>query len=158
MSKQLILYPPAQPLLEHDLPLWLEEEDEDEVYSTPLCTLGITMGGKQQDEDDMIENLIQNPPPSVSPLEEIVRETQNNPPTDLCVAESTSLHVKNIEFGLERTLKINPSLSTSQEKELCSLLRKHLDAFPWSYKEMKGVHPSVFTHHIYIKDGCKPVR
>jgi len=29
MSKQLILYPPAQPLLEHDLPLWLEEEDED---------------------------------------------------------------------------------------------------------------------------------
>jgi len=25
MSKQLVLYPPAQPLLEHDLPLWLEE-------------------------------------------------------------------------------------------------------------------------------------
>lgn len=32
MSKQLVLYPPAQPLLEHDLPLWLEEEDEDEFY------------------------------------------------------------------------------------------------------------------------------
>lgn len=46
MSKQLILYHLAQPLLEHDLPLWLEEEDEDEVYSAPLCTLGIAMGGK----------------------------------------------------------------------------------------------------------------
>ena len=46
MSKQLILYPLAQTLLEHDLPLWLEEEDEDEVYSTPLCTLEIAMGGK----------------------------------------------------------------------------------------------------------------
>ena len=23
---------------------------------------------------------------------------------------------------------------------------------------MKGVHPSVCTHHIYIKEGCKPVR
>jgi len=34
------------------------------------------MGGRSQDEDDMIENLIQNPPPSVSPLEDIVRETQ----------------------------------------------------------------------------------
>jgi len=45
MSKQLILYPPTQPLLEHDLPLWLEEEDEDEVYSMPLCALEITMGG-----------------------------------------------------------------------------------------------------------------
>lgn len=57
ISKQLILYPPAQPLLKHDWPLWLDEEDEDEVYLTPLCALGITMG-EQQGEDDMIENLI----------------------------------------------------------------------------------------------------
>ena len=47
MSNQLILYPPAKPFLEHDLPLWLEEEDEDEVYSTPLCTVEATMGGPQ---------------------------------------------------------------------------------------------------------------
>eukprot|EP00253_Pinus_taeda_P013556 PITA_13556 len=63
-----------------------------------------------------------------------------------------------MEFGPERTLKINSSLSTSQEKELCSLLRNHLDAFAWSYKEMKGVHPSICTHHIYIKEDCKPVK
>lgn len=113
MSKQLILYPPTQPLLEHDLPLWLEEEDEDEVYSALLCTLETALGGKPQDEDDMNKNLIQNPPPSVSPLEDIVRETQNNTSTDLCVADPTSLSVKNIEFDPERTLKINPSLSTS---------------------------------------------
>ena len=37
------------------------------------------------------------------------------------------------------------------------MLRKHLDAFSWSYKEMKGVHPLVCTHHIYIKKGCNPV-
>jgi len=77
----------------------------------------------------MIENLIQNPPPSVSPLED--------PSNDLCVANNTSLHVKNIGFGPKRTLKINPSLFASQEKELCSILRKYLDAFAWSYKEMK---------------------
>ena len=129
MSKQLILYPPAQPLLEHDIPLWLEEEDEDEFYYAPLYALEISYGGKQQDEDDMIENMIQNPSPSVSSLEDIVRETQNNPSTNVYAADSTPPHVKNIEFGPERTLKINPSLSTSQEKELCSLLRKHLDAF-----------------------------
>jgi len=37
-------------------------------------------------------------------------------------------------------------------------MRQHLDAFAWDYKEMKGVHPSVCTHHIYIKEGCKPMR
>ena len=109
------------------------------------------MGGKLQDEDDMIENLIQNPPHNVSPLEEIVREIQKNPSIDLFVVNPTSLCVKNIEFILERTLNINPSLSTSEEKELSSILRKHLDSFAWSYKEMKGVHPSICTHHIYIK-------
>ena len=115
------------------------------------------MGGPQA-EDDLIENLIQNPPPSVLLLEELVEETEANPLVDLCVANPTSLRVKNVEFGPKRTLKINSSLSTSQEKELCSLLENHLDAFAWSYKEMKGVHPSVCTHHIYIKEDCKLVR
>ena len=45
MSKQLVLYPPSQPSLEHDLPLWLEEEEEDEVYSTQLYGLEETIGG-----------------------------------------------------------------------------------------------------------------
>lgn len=62
-----------------------------------------------------------------------------------------------VEFGPSRTLKINPSLSTSQEEKLCNMLREHLDVFAWSYKEMKGVHPSMCTHHIYIKEGCKPM-
>jgi len=45
MSKQLVLYPPAQPSLEHDLPLWVEEEEEDEIYSTELYTLEAIIGG-----------------------------------------------------------------------------------------------------------------
>ena len=47
MSKQLNLYPPSQPLLEHDLPLWLEE-DEGEVYSAPLCAVETAMGGNHK--------------------------------------------------------------------------------------------------------------
>jgi len=62
-----------------------------------------------------------------------------------------------IEFGSVMTLKINPSLFAHEEKELCVMLREHFDAFSWSYMEMKGVHPSVCTHHIYIKEGCKIV-
>ena len=45
MSKQLVLYPPAQPTLEHDLPLWLEEEEEYEVYFAQLYALEVTIGG-----------------------------------------------------------------------------------------------------------------
>ncbi len=55
-------------------------------------------------------------------------------------------------------MKINPSLSTFEEEKLCNMLRENLEAFAWSYKEMKGVHPSVCSHHIYIKEGFKPVR
>eukprot|EP00253_Pinus_taeda_P020547 PITA_20547 len=157
MSKQLVLYPPAQPLLENDLPLWLEEGDEDEVYSAPLCTVEATRGGPQT-EDDLIENLIQNPPPGALSLVELVEDTQASALVDLCVTDPTSPRVKSVEFSPERTLKISSSLSPSQEKELCSLLNNHLDAFAWSYREMKGVHPSVCTHHIYIKEDCKLVR
>ena len=103
-----------------------------------------TIGGGQQDEDDLIEHLLQIPTPSSLPLEEEVRETKSNHPIDLCLANSKPLHVKTIEFGLERTFKINPSLSTLEEEKLCNMLREHLEAFAWSYKEMKGVHPSVY--------------
>jgi len=157
MSKQLVLYPPAQPSLEHDLPLWLDEGEEDEVYSTPLCTLETTGGGPQT-EDDLIETLIQNPPPSTLSLEELMEDTHASTLEDLCMTNPLTSRVKNVEFGTKKTLKISSSLSHSQEKELCSLLASHLDAFAWSYKEMKGVHPLVCTHHIYIKEDCKPVR
>eukprot|EP00253_Pinus_taeda_P016090 PITA_16090 len=151
------LFATADAYIKHDLPLWLEEGDEDEVYSAPVCTLEATLGGPEI-EDDLIENLIQNLPPSVLPLEELVEGTQASVVVDLCVANPTSPRVKNVEFGPERTLKISSSLSPSQEKEMCNLLNRHLDAFTWSYKEMKGVHPSVCTHHIYIKEDCKLVR
>ena len=87
-----------------------------------------------------------------------MEDTQANTSVDLYVIDPTSPKVKNVEFGPERTLKISSSLSPSQEKELYSMLASHLDAFAWSYKEMKGVHPSVCTHNIYIKEDCKPVR
>jgi len=135
----------------------LEEGEEDEVYSAPLCTVEATRGGPQT-EDDVIENLIQNPSPSALSLEELMEDTQARALIDLGATDLTTPRVKNVEFGPETTLKINASLSPSQEKELCDLLTRRLEAFAWSYKEMKGIHPSVCTHHIYIKEDCKPVR
>ena len=64
LSKQLVLYPPAQPSLEHELPLWLEEEEEDEVYSSQIYTLETAIRGGQPDEDDLIEHILQNQIPT----------------------------------------------------------------------------------------------
>lgn len=60
--KRLVLYPLAESSIEHDLRLWLEEEDEDEVYHTtshPICTLDDVIGGGQPDEYDLIDKIIQ---------------------------------------------------------------------------------------------------
>jgi len=135
----------------------MDEEEEDEVYSTQLYTLETTMGGGQLNDDDLTEHILQSPTPITLSLKQVVKETQNNHQIDLCLADSNPTHVKTIEFGPERTFKINPSLSVHQKEKLCNKLKEHLDAFAWSYKEMKGVNPLVCTHHIYIKEGCKPV-
>ena len=34
LSKKLVLYPPAQTCIEHDLPIWLEDEEEDGLCIT----------------------------------------------------------------------------------------------------------------------------
>lgn len=67
LSRQMVLYPPAQPYLEHNLPLWLEEEEEYEVYhatSYPIYTLDAIIGGGKHDEDDLIDKILQNHSPT----------------------------------------------------------------------------------------------
>ena len=96
MSKKLVLYPPAQPSLEHDLPLWLEEEEEDKIYWAQLYTLETTIGGGQPDEDDLIENILQNQTPNIMCLDEVVKESKENHRIDLCLANSNPTRVKTI--------------------------------------------------------------
>jgi len=96
--------------------LWLEEEEEYEIYSAQLYTLETTMGGGQLDEDDLIEHILQSPTPSTLSLEEMVKETKRNHQIDLCLADSNPTAVKNIEFGPKSILKINPSFYTSRRK------------------------------------------
>lgn len=59
LSNQLVLYPPVEPCLESDLRLWLEEEEEDKVYSSQLYTLETAIEGGQPNEDDLIKHILQ---------------------------------------------------------------------------------------------------
>lgn len=92
------------------------------------------------------------------PIEELMKESESNPWTDFFSLDTNLELAKVVETSPSRTLKINSSLSVEREEQLCSVVRKQLDAFSWDYKEMKGVHPFICTCHIYIKEGCKPIR
>ena len=76
LSKQLVLYPPTQPSIEHDSPLWLEEEEEDELYHTtpyPIFSLDIITRGEKPDEDDLIDHILQIQPPTSIPNDELMK-------------------------------------------------------------------------------------
>lgn len=104
------------------------------------------------DENDLIDKILQIQPPNTMPLDDMVTKSEDNPWTNLCLVDSSLAHVKMVEFGPSKTLKINPSLSAHQEEDLGTMLREHLDDFSWSYKKIKGVCPLVYNHHIYIKE------
>jgi hypothetical protein len=61
--------------------------------------------------------------------------------------------LETIEIAPGKTLKINRGLNEQQKVRLIQVLQKHVDAFSWSYTDMKGIHHDLCTHHIYIKEG-----
>jgi hypothetical protein len=37
------------------------------------------------------------------------------------------------------------------------LLIEYKEAFAWDYMDMKGISSELCTHHIYIKEECRPI-
>jgi hypothetical protein len=62
-----------------------------------------------------------------------------------------------VEIEPGKTLNINPDLSTAETHRLMKLLIEHKEAFPWDYMDMKGISSELCTHHIYIKEECRPI-
>ncbi|GJT84845.1 reverse transcriptase domain-containing protein [Tanacetum coccineum] len=58
----------------------------------------------------------------------------------------------------EQTIAIGSTLSEEGRKELCGLLRRHLDVFSWKPSYMTGVPRHVAEHRLNIREGCLPVR
>jgi hypothetical protein len=66
---------------------------------------------------------------------------------------------KSVSMEIEpgKTLNINPDLSNAETRRLMNLLTEHKEAFSWDYMDMKGVPSELCTHHIYIKEECRPI-
>jgi transposase InsO family protein len=62
-----------------------------------------------------------------------------------------------VEIEPGKTLNINPDLSSAETRRLMNLLIEHKEAFAWDYMDMKGIPSELCTHHIYIKEECRPI-
>jgi hypothetical protein len=63
--------------------------------------------------------------------------------------------MKTIEIKFSKTLKIITRLTNQQEQKMLDVLKRNIESFAWDYKNIKGIHPSICTHHIYIKEYYK---
>ena len=53
---------------------------------------------------------------------------------------------------------ISSLLTTAQEHNLLDLLKKNKQALGWKISDLKGINPSICTHHIYLEEESKAVR
>ena len=58
----------------------------------------------------------------------------------------------------KRCTKVRADLKEKTKKDLVRFLRKSIDVFAWSHKDMPGIYSSVITHRLNVYPSIKPVR
>ena len=53
---------------------------------------------------------------------------------------------------------ISSLLTTPQENNLLHLLKRNKQALGWKISDLKGINPTIYTHHIYLEEESKAVR
>ena len=57
-----------------------------------------------------------------------------------------------------KLVKIAQDLSPDKEVKLIQTLRDYMDVFAWTYKDLKGVDPTICQHTIPMKLEAKPIK
>jgi hypothetical protein len=62
-------------------------------------------------------------------------------------------------FGLDKTYPVivSDKLSPEEKDVLLNLLKKRKKVIGYFINDLKGFSPMFYTHHIPMKDQCKPV-
>ena len=63
-----------------------------------------------------------------------------------------------LEANEQCPVVISSLLTTAQEHNLLDLLKKNKQALGWKISDLKGINPSICTHHIYLEEESKAVR
>ena len=53
---------------------------------------------------------------------------------------------------------ISSKLDMKQEEQLLEVLRRNEEAIGWTLTDLKGLNPSLCTHHIFLQDESRPIR
>ena len=163
--KKIFIYPPAKPSLP-TIKIHKHPETYWEHNIRPPLMLVEALEFKNQTEDDMITNVMNQPPRpenlKCQMMKNIIgHEGQETLVTDFEIQSDSTDTVCNsipIEIEPSKILNINNNLDDSQRQKLVKILRKHQGAFAWDYKDMKGLGPQLCIHHIYIDKDMSLVR
>ena len=63
-----------------------------------------------------------------------------------------------LEENKQCPVVISSLLTTSQEHNLLHLLKMNKQALGWKIFDLKGINPTICTHHIYLEEESKAVR
>ena len=63
-----------------------------------------------------------------------------------------------LEENRQCPVVISSLLTTSQRHNLLHLLKRNKQALGWKIYDLKGINPTICTHHIYLEEQSKAVR
>ena len=63
-----------------------------------------------------------------------------------------------LEENRQCPVVISSLLTASQEHNLLHLLKRNKQALRWKISDLKGINPTICTHHIYLEAKSKAVR
>ena len=63
-----------------------------------------------------------------------------------------------LEENKQCPVVISSLLTTPQEDNMLQLLKRNKQALGWKISDLKGISPTICTHHIYLEEESKVVR
>ena len=66
--------------------------------------------------------------------------------------------VQKVTLAEGNSVLIGNQLNEEQVQKATEMLKRHRDAFAWSYKDVKGVLPTFCQHYIHMKEGSTLVK
>ena len=61
------------------------------------------------------------------------------------------------ENNPERYTRVGADMVKKTKQDLVQFLKKSIDVFAWSHKDMPGIDPSVITHRLNVYPSSKPI-
>nr|GEU82496.1 reverse transcriptase domain-containing protein [Tanacetum cinerariifolium] len=95
---------------------------------------------------------------SPSPYNRIIGRTGNQEYHGLPLTKSKKKNSGGDSSEISGTNSSNRIYPNRGRKELCGLLRRHLDVFAWKPADMTGVLRNIAEHRLNVCKGCLPIR